>query len=811
MHKEATESEEVKTIAWLAVCVIVLSAFAVQAGRTNETRSTDLAWDCVYDVEWHFPESDACVWVRAGSATRTIDNGDLLTLVSGSNENYARTDIATSVEDGFLAEVRWRQNERVSDAFLRVTNAVGCGAGLRLTNDSGTSRLLYQVRQAPGCTSWTNVSSSTIALDMFYTVRIRLEPSTSVAEIPLLFELNGFLVAQGTLGVSPDYVDRVVWGVENNALTEVAWLEPITEEVDGSFEIGGTGNGLEYDYVDDDPTNDGNTSYLSGIGAGDYEMEDLPATDITIDSNFFFTWAKMNVTGTVDDSYVLDFRLFGVGTCHAILGLSLTLAFANYSGDANQGCDAGVDPLDVSDINSAWFELIHGVGGTGGPLVTTMVGSVVQYRQNVDASWDYVAYKLAVDLPPDDVPDPTPLPHPVQTRGPASDVDILSTDPSYVMWYDLFDSDTALPAALQQLYVIGEADYEVMHDVLVVPKSDAERIWINDTKSTTTTADDTIMLNTTDQFSSIDLAHNPIISHSGTNVGENVTVTKPEGTAYDTERYSTVRVTRSFEWTIATRSASTWTHAFGLDNDLTRDLLNVELYIPFEPTVLADLKTVELFDVSNNQILLPGNHYILSSTGVWFGFDTLSSGSSRTFTVTFTELVEGTDILEPTCTLLTAPSPATFEGVSMLSVSVSCINQNAFVYTGRVVINLGTLGTEINVHTLRVTDTAGSKFTNIVPITSMIIAIYGVTMSAFTSRELILYFTFVDANPSRNWLRENLWTVFMLGIVLIFAGITLAIWPHKRDDKQRKMTGILVIVIGGLIASISLAAGLALG
>ncbi len=404
--------------------------------------------------------------------------------------------------------------------------------------------------------------------------------------------------------------------------------------------------------------------------------------------------------------------------------------------------------LDGVMIDQFWCGRIQDGGGLPFPAATKLdVRFLGPGGATFYAEVDYCAYKKALDRDPSDV-DPTPLPIIREPRPAKVNTGTRGTDPYHVFVYDISNTDAASPAAFNQVYRLGEADYTVERDDLFLTKSDANTIYINDTKSTSSTSDDTVLLTTTAALTYVN-----VLTLSATTDGENVTVVKPAGSTIRSDRDSTVRVRTSFVWTNTDPTRRLWTFSLTYANNLTRDWRNFWTFVPFEPTVTADLSTVQVFDVANNQLLVKGQHYTLDSGGVSFGLDTLSSGQSRAFTVAFNEFQEGTQILEPQCNINGRPTTGTYAGREYNLATFTCTNANGFQYSGRVVLFFSGVSDPVDVTSVVMSDSTGRTFTQVTPLGGNTVAVYGITMNAFSSQAFNVYFLYEPDPFTPNWFR----------------------------------------------------------
>ena len=244
---------------------------------------------------------------------------------------------------------------------------------------------------------------------------------------------------------------------------------------------------------------------------------------------------------------------------------------------------------------------------------------------------DYVAYKLAItnptatrDLYP--MPHVNPRPYPAGTRAEAS-------SPFWSLLYDWRDTDAATGASFYLPYPLGEDSVRIRRDVLYVDKSqNANRLWINDTKSTSSTADDTILWYATTSLVFLDLT-----SLSTTTDGENLTLQEGSGSiAFRTDRETQVDLARGFNWSL-TGSQNERSFVLTVTNNATRTWYNAWFHVPFAVDTDAKPSSVTVFDHANNQYLDSGLHYTVTGGAVEWEVSTIAADISRTWTVTYTD------------------------------------------------------------------------------------------------------------------------------------------------------------------------------
>jgi hypothetical protein len=201
-------------------------------------------------------------------------------------------------------------------------------------------------------------------------------------------------------------------------------------------------------------------------------------------------------------------------------------------------------------------------------------------------------------------------------------------------WYTDVSNDAlthALYAPLDSTYT----DNEVIIDwVFIDDYASNARCWTNDTKSSASTADDTILENDTRQiFQSLS--------------GQNVTITCSDTT--DAERWSRIFIADDFSWGVNT-ATNQYTYSFSFTNNLPGTMKELAIGIPFK--IAADVESVEVWDVGGNAQLNAQRDYRVTQSSVEVGIQTLAASSTAALTITFSPYVTGTDILKPTMTIL---------------------------------------------------------------------------------------------------------------------------------------------------------------
>jgi hypothetical protein len=326
---------------------------------------------------------------------------------------------------------------------------------------------------------------------------------------------------------------------------------------------------------------------------------------------------------------------------------------------------------------------------------------------------DYIAYKPEITNP-NAIQDLYPLPY-VDPRPYPSGTRADATSAFWSLIYDWRDGDAATPAAFNLPYPLGESSVQVYRDAMYITKSSdsTSRWWINDTKSTTGTGDDAIVLNTTGAYVYLDLT-----GLSTTTDGENVTVQDGVAANFRTDRESEIRLGRGFNWS-ATGSTNEYTFLLTVTNNATRTWHNAWFSVPFRVDTDGRPSSVTVFDQANNQYLTHGLHYEVTGGTVEWEVPSIASGISRTWTVRYTAWsISESGLLGLEAT--TAVPDSSFTGIAFRS-RVSYQQTASASFAGDVVVRMNIqdpsfTGRVVDMATIVVVDVRTSqRVTNWVP------------------------------------------------------------------------------------------------
>lgn len=246
--------------------------------------------------------------------------------------------------------------------------------------------------------------------------------------------------------------------------------------------------------------------------------------------------------------------------------------------------------------------------------------------------WDWWAYKLSYQdpstLPAYPLPHVNPRPYPAGLRDGA-------LTPYWSWIYDWQDHDSVTPASFYLPYSTTETGtVEARHDVLYLNNKAADStttLYVNDTKNTASTADDTAMYSSAAALGYLDLLHDASVTHAGSTLrGENITIEDGASPNFATDRASEIQISRSFNWSWD-GGTNTYDFTLLLTNAATRTWWNAWFSVPFIPGTAADPNSVTVFDQANNQYLTSGLNFLVTGGSVEFEVTNIGAGLSRTW------------------------------------------------------------------------------------------------------------------------------------------------------------------------------------
>ena len=368
-------------------------------------------------------------------------------------------------------------------------------------------------------------------------------------------------------------------------------------------------------------------------------------------------------------------------------------------------------------------------------------------------------------------------------------------DPFRTLIYDILStSEGTGRLTLNKPFDTGldEDDVTMMQDDLhaVVVSGSLTRWWLNDTKDTATTSDDTIVLNIT---------YTGFFDLTQFGDGLNLSV-ETEGTAsLNLTRVSQVRFVSTFLWTRDTVTRQ-YLMTTSLENTLALPWSNVNLYIAFPQTADPDSSTVVVRDVTASVDLEKGIHYDLTDGGVYLALTTLASNEIKTWRIIFFDNVLGTSILEPRCSFGRV-SQQRRGLVDMQRVEVACVNENAFDYRGRIVLVFDP-SRAVRHDSIIVEDLSGQLLSNTAYWNDRdTLILTGVGVDSLETLQLVVWFRYASDIIA---ITDLLPWLPIIGLVFAaFAIISYVGWSRQPKGSSRQERARVATILFGILAVIS--------
>ncbi|MHA2265469.1 MAG: hypothetical protein ACXAEN_24025, partial [Candidatus Thorarchaeota archaeon] len=255
---------------------------------------------------------------------------------------------------------------------------------------------------------------------------------------------------------------------------------------------------------------------------------------------------------------------------------------------------------------------------------------------------------------------------------------LTQLDPYYVFSYTVVEASSSPAAAHTSYnpYDITENDVEILEDIVWLSEvPDALNIWINDTKSTSGTGDDSNLVNDAG-VTSYNLA------------GQNITI-EADTTAFSFIRRAKIRLINSFLWTEKTDGSYGTSLTFY--NNMSADFTNVVFFVGAAEKanliIPIDVMEATVWDQTNGLSLHNGKEFTTTSGGFWLAISTLSAGTSRSFTFNYYALKEviATQLILSPYLCDTSGSPYSDKPIRCL---VNRLQPNDEDFEGTVIIDL---------------------------------------------------------------------------------------------------------------------------
>ncbi len=383
---------------------------------------------------------------------------------------------------------------------------------------------------------------------------------------------------------------------------------------------------------------------------------------------------------------------------------------------------------------------------------------------------------------------------------------ITNVDPFYTLIYYTTDTKKGTSKNFPRPYDKTFA-YQVLQDQFFI-QGTYTNVWLNDTKDTTSTADDTVVFTAASSGLNIfgTAGQNITVACNGCGTGGVIGV-----------RQSTSKITSAFTWT-QNSDTKQYTTTTAIKNGGQYNWTNVYLFISFVPGIRTNTARVNVTDLDNAVLLQVGLHYTLGEAGVELAFPYLNSSKSRNFQTSWYDIIQTNTIEEIACDLgqVTQATPAG-KALAYQTLTASCYNGNPTTYKGRLVFPFSEFRTYTGAPsptTLLIYDSAGN---NLYPNSRYRgvwdggnFFLYGYPINRQATITLTLYYLQTPVGPSIAWVAiyypwEELTAILGIGVGIFI--VTRNRFARRRPQEGKgfsRPTLILgyALILGGFVSAV---------
>jgi hypothetical protein len=259
-------------------------------------------------------------------------------------------------------------------------------------------------------------------------------------------------------------------------------------------------------------------------------------------------------------------------------------------------------------------------------------------------------------------------------------------------------------------------------------------------------------------------------------------------------RFVEVKRVRGFNWTY-NQDTRIYTYSLTITNSLSYTMDVELLYVGVAPNTYADPKTITVKDVTNNDILDNGQDFRSDFGGFHLAFDDLTSGSSREFTYSYTDFVEGSNIITPTLTIYdpdVQSEPSIRSGHSYILASKTLYQSNPFDYSGRMTVTFQTSGKPVKTSMI-VEDGDGSVWcTGDCLWEGDQLIVQDLSLEAYSHTDFYFFYDIETPDDIADWASIILpYIVIILGLITLISLVALI--TKKYPEKQGKKIALIMI------------------
>lgn|SRR5574340_986694 len=365
---------------------------------------------------------------------------------------------------------------------------------------------------------------------------------------------------------------------------------------------------------------------------------------------------------------------------------------------------------------------------------------------------------------------------------------LLSNYPVEAFRYSAKKNGTGSPIGLWRPYdkTFQSAQVQVSSDQIWFSGT-WSTIYLNDTKDTATTTDDTIICQFSTPFGT--LTQCP----SGVNLaGQNISVVTLGGSNVRADRTSIVTVFQNFNWSFNAAADSYQTQATVSDTS-PLPWTDISAYFAFPAGVTPDPSSVAIIDLDNSNIpLQPGSQFSSDYKGIYMGLTSLGANRARHFQISFNaQITTSFSVLSVVAN--SAVPDSTFPPAAWKAI-VTYAQPQGSTFQGDVVVRFAIQDPSfqnriVDVSTLTVVDgSTGQRILNWYPhpTQSNVIVIPSVTLKPGTIQTYNLYFSYTSGS-AQNFLGlgSQQWSIVAL-VLLIFMVIFAVVAASRRNRMIRK-------------------------